>query len=42
MNLSITSDEEFDSYYKSDGKLVHTNLHDEVQPFLKEDKQTDP
>ena len=37
LNLSIVSDEEFDCDNKSDGKLVHTNIDDELQLFPRED-----
>ena len=40
LNLSIVSDEEFDCYNKSDGKLIHTNIDDELQLLPKENKLT--
>ena len=40
LNLSIVSGEEFDSYNKSDGKPVHTNIDDELQLLPKENKLT--
>ena len=40
LNLSIVSDEEFDSHNKSDGKPVHTNINDELQLLPKDNKLT--
>ena len=40
LNLSIVSDEEFDCYNISEGKLVHTNIGDELQLLPIENKLT--
>ena len=40
LNLSIVSDEEFDCNNKSDRKPVHTNIDDELQLLLKDNKLT--
>ena len=40
LNLSIVSDEEFDCYTMSEGKLVQTNIDDELQLLPKDNKLT--
>ena len=40
LDLSIVSDDEFQCYNTSEGKLVHTNLDDELQLLLKETNLT--
>ena len=40
MNMSVVSDEEFDCYNKSKGKLVHTKTDDELQLLPKENNLT--